>query len=803
MVEIRYKGEGSDISSNLCCRARKMRAAQAFGLFVCFMLVDWIQSGTQLVPRGPRPVEHGDQFRSKQCSEPEWPICTDDDWGPKCPSGCRMQELIDTENQQNDDRIKEIRWKLENYFTSIRNTQVTVTETTNRIKQTLDEVERLGETYNQLVDHLNSRLTILQTKTNDQSLKLEVLQNILLEQFKDVSRLEVDIDIKLRSCKGSCTKSIFYNINKENNAQMEKSLQSITEMRLDRIVYNKPIHTLKLSLLKKSDVATAFKSSSDVDHEYPKFWEDVHTRLITLENDVPHASSHLDSDYHEGSFLTPTPMTTNTVSTDKDVGIHTVSTESSDLSFTQDGMNNTRKGDIPLTQGVNSTRKANTALMHDSVDSSTEELHFSKGSVKASSSYSSHTKKVYHSINVSQTVINQTFTKDSGTQTVNQDTFPDLLFLNLEQVAFKEPSLPQASKGFSGNSTHTKTSSSGNFTDYSDLGHFDDSTTIDNGKHVSSSTKEVTDSKSNTSHIEFFNISNRHKSINIEDSKEFPKISNTKQRSFDSSLLFDYKMAENFPEVHARSFNTDKVQKIKGYIGKDCDDIIQKHAFGDEDGLFKIKPPGCANVVTVYCDQSTGLGGWVLVQQRMGGSVHFNRSWDEYKRGFGSIDDQGQGDIWLGNDILHLLTQKESVLRIELEDWSGNEAYAEYTVTVGSESESYILNIANYVGDAGDALIAGLSLYGEYTSHANMKFSTYDRDNDKWEENCAQFYGGGWWYNSCQSANLNGIYYHGGLYDPRNNMPYEIENGVIWVPFKGIDYSLKVVKLKIRPIASI
>ncbi|XP_041035001.1 fibrinogen alpha chain-like [Carcharodon carcharias] len=762
-----------------------------------------IQSKSILAPRGPQPVESGEQFTSKQCLEKEWPICTKDDWGLKCPSGCRMQGLIETENRQNDARIKDIRQMLEMYSKAFGNTHVTVTEAVNRIRQTLNRMGRFEDTYYQLVDRLNSRLTTLQNKTNDQSHKLKLLQNNILEQFQVISRLEVDIDIKIQSCKGSCAKSIVYDINKESNAQMEKSLQSMTGIRLDRIIYNKPTHTLKMSLVKNSDEVTGFKSAHNVDHEYPKFWEEIHTRLISLENDVPHANSHPVPDNYEGSSLTPTPTTSNTVSTDKGVDIHTVSMEAGGVSFAPDGINSTRNTDVPLAHEVNSTRKAETSLMYDSVDSGIEELHFTKGSVKAASLYSSNSTKKYHSITGSKTVISQAFTEDSDMQISNQDIFPDALFLNSEQIDFKKLSLPQASEGFSGNSTHTKTNNSGDSTDYSNLGHFDDSVTVDSRKHDFPSTKEETNFKSKAFHTGPFNISSSHQLTSSEDSKGFPKVSNTTQPAFDSNMLFEDKTREGFPDVRARILNTDKVQKIKGYIGKDCDDIIQKHPLGDEDGLFKIKPTGSANVVTAYCDQSTGLGGWVLVQQRMDGSVHFNRSWDEYKRGFGSIDDRGRGDIWLGNDILHLLTQKESILRVELEDWSGNEAFAEYTVTVGSESDSYMLNITNYVGNAGDALITGLSLDGEHTSHASMKFSTYDRDNDKWEENCAQFYGGGWWYNSCQSANLNGIYYHGGLYDPRNNMPYEIENGVIWVPFKGIDYSLKVVKVKIRPIALI
>lgn len=221
---------------------------------------------------------------------------------------------------------------------------------------------------------------------------------------------------------------------------------------------------------------------------------------------------------------------------------------------------------------------------------------------------------------------------------------------------------------------------------------------------------------------------------------------------------------------------------------------------GGQSGLFKVKPAGSEEVVEVYCDQATGLGGWVLIQQREDGSVNFNRTWDEYRAGFGNIDKQGRGEVWIGNKILHLLTQNESVLRVELLDWAEKEAYAEYNIHVGSETEGFELSVSSYTGDAGDALAQGPADMGSYLSHAGMKFSTFDRDNDKWEENCAELYGGGWWYNNCQSANLNGIYYKGGKYDPASKIPYEVENGVVWLPFKPADYSLKVVRMKIRPL---
>ncbi|XP_032104507.1 fibrinogen alpha chain-like [Sapajus apella] len=129
----------------------------------------------------------------------------------------------------------------------------------------------------------------------------------------------------------------------------------------------------------------------------------------------------------------------------------------------------------------------------------------------------------------------------------------------------------------------------------------------------------------------------------------------------------------------------------------------------------------------------------------MDGSLNFNWTGQDYKRGFGILNDKGEGEFWLGNDCLHLLTQSGSVLRVESEDWAGKEAYAEYHFRVGYEAKA--LQVSFYEGTAGDALIEGSVEEGtEYTSHNNMQFSTFDRDADQWEESCAEVYGGGWWY---------------------------------------------------------
>ena len=178
----------------------------------------------------------------------------------------------------------------------------------------------------------------------------------------------------------------------------------------------------------------------------------------------------------------------------------------------------------------------------------------------------------------------------------------------------------------------------------------------------------------------------------------------------------------------------------------------------------------------------TNGGGWTVFQRRQDGFVNFYRDWVDYENGFGNLT----GEFWLGLSKIHRLTKEQSnTLRVDLEDFEGNTRYAQHsTFNVGNTTTLYTIIITDYSGTAGNSFAPAAN---------GMKFSTKDADNDASPNtggSCALAYKGGWWYNNCHGANLNGLYLRG----PHSSYA----NGVNWYLFRGNHYSLKFTEMKVR-----
>ncbi|XP_011196376.1 fibrinogen-like protein 1 [Zeugodacus cucurbitae] len=224
------------------------------------------------------------------------------------------------------------------------------------------------------------------------------------------------------------------------------------------------------------------------------------------------------------------------------------------------------------------------------------------------------------------------------------------------------------------------------------------------------------------------------------------------------------------------------------HLPSNCVEAVRAAGSEAKSGVYNIQLPLKVWVdrpFYVYCllDHNGG-DPWLLVQRRQDATIDFNRTWNDYKTGFGNLE----SNFFIGLDKLHALTQVQlNELQIELHDFNETVKYANYdSFAVGEENAKYPLNVlGKYSGSAGD------SLHGQ---HEGQKFSTYDQDNDNWTGNCAEHYKGAWWYKACHWSNLNGEY----LNSTHNEKP----QGIVWYTWHGI-YSMKYAHMAIRPNTNI
>ncbi|XP_046565173.1 techylectin-5B-like [Haliotis rubra] len=209
--------------------------------------------------------------------------------------------------------------------------------------------------------------------------------------------------------------------------------------------------------------------------------------------------------------------------------------------------------------------------------------------------------------------------------------------------------------------------------------------------------------------------------------------------------------------MNGGEYDQDKLscQCYGGYIGQFCERIMQDCTEGYDtghytkgSGIYLIYPNMAPSPFKVKCNMQ--YRGLTYIQMHKDGSTNFNRSWQEYKDGFGDVTK----DFWLGNDKLVYLTNKRpQMLTFIFKDMSSTRqrVYKHFTL---SQDGLYTMTYQTSWGatlpekHGGDCLA---ELKGQ-------PFSTFDRDNDDSLLNCAQEHKSGFWFKSCTPCNPNGVW---------------------------------------------
>ncbi|XP_062585799.1 fibroleukin-like isoform X2 [Saccostrea cucullata] len=145
-----------------------------------------------------------------------------------------------------------------------------------------------------------------------------------------------------------------------------------------------------------------------------------------------------------------------------------------------------------------------------------------------------------------------------------------------------------------------------------------------------------------------------------------------------------------------------------------------------ESSVYEIHPFGNNSKVSAFCDLVTEGAGWTAIQKRVSGSVSFDRTWTDYKTGFGNPN----GSYWIGNEVIHQLTKgRNSSLYVSITLTNGTKLYELYNqFSVADEINKYRL----FLGGPATGTLCNymLGTGGSNKDMSGMSFSTPDRDND-------------------------------------------------------------------------
>lgn len=216
--------------------------------------------------------------------------------------------------------------------------------------------------------------------------------------------------------------------------------------------------------------------------------------------------------------------------------------------------------------------------------------------------------------------------------------------------------------------------------------------------------------------------------------------------------LFDVSNCENTEGGHFRTVKGGKHIEVsqESSFPKHCLDW-RKKCYA-KSGIYTVDVN--RRKTQVYCDMETDGGGWTVFQKQFEGTVDFKRNWEDYKNGFGSLDNE----FWLGNEIVHQMTNStfENIdLYLEGTKYDGTKAFTKYkNFYITSEMDEFRMSPNLYY-------VNGIAPQSEESKadFLGIKFSTSDRDNDEIGSlNCASRYQCGWWFNACYDIKFNGVY---------------------------------------------
>ncbi|XP_041635760.1 fibrinogen alpha chain [Cheilinus undulatus] len=237
---------------------------------------------------GQQPSTYAKTYNGQHCqAQSDVPMCSDDDWVSKCPSGCRVQGMISQMESEVERKLRMVCKKAKMYEDAAEKTMKAMTHVYNRNRRVI--VDRYISEL-KFVEHsqgLARNLTSLRRKSSRLSKQLQELNHKVQEQVRELYRTEVDIDMKLRACQGSCKAVVPFTVRHHSYETLQTAMQQLgkgLKKKKAAAVPLQDIPHINLQPIDVSQVSSAdYKTIPTVQRELLTQFEDIGQNRIFLE----------------------------------------------------------------------------------------------------------------------------------------------------------------------------------------------------------------------------------------------------------------------------------------------------------------------------------------------------------------------------------------------------------------------------------------------------------------------------------------------------------------------------------------
>ncbi|XP_010753146.3 uncharacterized protein LOC104938450 [Larimichthys crocea] len=177
---------------------------------------------------GQKPSSHNQMYRKQCCrAKSDVALCSDDDWVSKCPSGCRLKGLMSQMESEVERKVKKVCKKAMMYEDALEKSMMTMTDFYNKNRRDIVGRYMFELKFAENAERLTKNFTALQNRSSKLSRQFDELLRKAQKQMEELYRTEVDIDMKLRACYGSCQSALPFSMDDPSYQTLQSDIDQM------------------------------------------------------------------------------------------------------------------------------------------------------------------------------------------------------------------------------------------------------------------------------------------------------------------------------------------------------------------------------------------------------------------------------------------------------------------------------------------------------------------------------------------------------------------------------------------------